>query len=467
MCLTIVLVATASASVFAVRDAPSGDDWSIVVLACVVLIPLEAWGAVPALAAPPTRGGEPAVVVTLVLTNGLWVALGALLPIGLAGLTVGFGSTVGSLLARVPSLNTPLDRLALILGSSWLRAIEVMALVGLLHLIVGDSSPAGWLLVAGAVAITANLGWYLFDHALLDWARRERTPLPHVAAVARLVPVDLAMFLIPVLSYEAGGFAALCLAVVAATGLSLSQRRSIRHSVEIERRDRQREELLRSVLEVAAIQRDELARNLHDGPLQVLLAASLELSDEQVDAQRRARVVEQLTRAASDLRNTIRGIPTTTMEHGVREAISRRCEVARAVFSDVAFSFVAEPPLSDDIGVIAYQVIQEAIANAEKHSSGSSLTVSVRAKGPWITILVSDNGRGFDIEEPLDSTHLGLIAMRERTEYAGGRLEIESQVGAGTSVTISLPRRPVTASGVDVPVGQTLGRRNRSNSTTG
>ena len=98
-----------------------------------------------------------------------------------------------------------------------------------------------------------------------------------------------------------------------------------------------------------------------------------------------------------------------------------------------------EPP--SELRAILFRIAQEAIANARKHASATTIHVSIAGRQGGVRLLVTDDGQGFDvgvIESP-EPGHIGLPTMIERAQLAGGRCEIESEPGRGTSVSAWLP----------------------------
>jgi signal transduction histidine kinase len=87
-------------------------------------------------------------------------------------------------------------------------------------------------------------------------------------------------------------------------------------------------------------------------------------------------------------------------------------------------------------------VIRELATNAAKHSGASLLTVAVVREGEAIRTTVADDGRGLTLanrQEALAGGHIGLASCAERIEAAGGRMDVESGPGEGTTVTVELP----------------------------
>jgi len=80
---------------------------------------------------------------------------------------------------------------------------------------------------------------------------------------------------------------------------------------------------------------------------------------------------------------------------------------------------------------------QESLTNVVRHSNADKLVVSLRVINNEIVLSIADNGKGFDISRANKKT-LGLLGMKERATMLGGNLEIQSQAGKGTTVTISV-----------------------------
>jgi signal transduction histidine kinase len=94
-----------------------------------------------------------------------------------------------------------------------------------------------------------------------------------------------------------------------------------------------------------------------------------------------------------------------------------------------------------ELRVSLYRVVQEAVANARKHAGARHVSVRVRTAGDGVTVLVSDDGAGFDtggVETPVPG-HLGLATMIERAELIGGWCRVSSAADSGTTVECWLP----------------------------
>jgi signal transduction histidine kinase len=91
-----------------------------------------------------------------------------------------------------------------------------------------------------------------------------------------------------------------------------------------------------------------------------------------------------------------------------------------------------------------YRIVQEAVTNVRKHAQAKAATVTIEEREGGTFILVADDGVGFDASNGSPPGHLGLSAMREHAEIAGGRLSIRSRPGAGTSVEVWVPAQERT-----------------------
>jgi signal transduction histidine kinase len=85
----------------------------------------------------------------------------------------------------------------------------------------------------------------------------------------------------------------------------------------------------------------------------------------------------------------------------------------------------------------AYRIAQEALHNALRHAAPSLVTVAVRAGEGSLVLEVTDDGRGFDAQAP--TRQFGLASMRERARTVGGRLNVRSTPGVGTTVRLEVP----------------------------
>ncbi|CAK0759820.1 hypothetical protein CCP3SC1_310001 [Gammaproteobacteria bacterium] len=89
-----------------------------------------------------------------------------------------------------------------------------------------------------------------------------------------------------------------------------------------------------------------------------------------------------------------------------------------------------------------YRIAQEALTNCTKHANARAIDINLADAGDWIVLTIADDGVGFDLDSlggAKSTTSLGLLTMRERTEFAGGNFHLESAPGQGTTVRVEIP----------------------------
>jgi signal transduction histidine kinase len=94
--------------------------------------------------------------------------------------------------------------------------------------------------------------------------------------------------------------------------------------------------------------------------------------------------------------------------------------------------------VSPDVEQSIYRIAQETLANIADHADASHLTVKLDRVDSQLILMISDVGKGFNFNESISARHLGIRGMRERAELIGGTLELKSQPGQGTMVTLSV-----------------------------
>jgi two-component system NarL family sensor kinase len=97
---------------------------------------------------------------------------------------------------------------------------------------------------------------------------------------------------------------------------------------------------------------------------------------------------------------------------------------------------------SQDSVRLVWRVAQEAVRNALRHADARRLTVEVGTAGELLTLDVSDDGQGFPAQQQSqpDNGGIGLRALRDLVREAGGRLQVRSATGSGTTVHLEVPR---------------------------
>lgn len=211
---------------------------------------------------------------------------------------------------------------------------------------------------------------------------------------------------------------------------------------------REKDRFFKLASEAQENERRRISRDLHDDSLQLLAAVLLQL-DGAINAQSAEKANAQMLRAKETISQT-------------SEAIRRYCEALRPRLLDtlglvasiewigrelernsgikVDFATEGESRLiRDDDRIHIFRVMQEAFYNIEKHSRATAVRVRWKFKQEDLEISVTDNGIGMWNFGPVPARSLGIQGMYERMELVGGKLEIESQPGFGTKVSLHIP----------------------------
>jgi signal transduction histidine kinase len=214
-------------------------------------------------------------------------------------------------------------------------------------------------------------------------------------------------------------------------------------------------ERLRHSIRASEQERRRWARELHDETLQDLGAMKMGLETARA-AGRSELLDESVERAVDQLDLTIRGLqslitelrPAALDELGLRPALEALVERTRATSgievelrADLAgISGPGQTQLDSEVATTVYRLVQESLTNAVKHADAELVSVEILETTADLTVTVRDNGSGFGPDDRA-AGGFGLIGMDERVSLAGGRLEIDSRPGQGTTVRAWLPAR--------------------------
>ncbi len=216
-------------------------------------------------------------------------------------------------------------------------------------------------------------------------------------------------------------------------------------------------ELLSGLVAAEEGTRGQLAAELHDTVAQSLATARRLLADD--PSPRALHAVTPLVEEAEDaLRATMtRARPPALRDGDLAVAVSRfRDDLELRYGLRVTLEWpVAAYPLPLATAVTIYRFFQEALINVVKHADVDEAVASLTIDGRYVTAVVRDNGPGFDMaRQPVAGAggrHVGLGLLRERARLAGGSVDVMSAPGAGTMLSLRLPRPDASAPEVAAP----------------
>jgi signal transduction histidine kinase len=241
----------------------------------------------------------------------------------------------------------------------------------------------------------------------------------------------------------------LALSAAAAAGLAWGAHR-VRLRI-VERHEGEIMALNERLMKAQEQERTRIAGELHDGVMQEMLAATMMLGTAKRgmpdDANGKAtidKVQQKLIQVGTDLRQLSHDLhPPMLQQAGLPAAVRAYCEEF-SVGCGIPVSCDADDAaeeLSRGAALALFRILQEALGNAAKHAQATHIAVRLtRARGA-VTLVVADNGLGFDRDQPGNSRGLGLITIRERAGQLNGTFDFETAPGRGTTIRVVIPFR--------------------------
>lgn len=228
----------------------------------------------------------------------------------------------------------------------------------------------------------------------------------------------------------------------------------------LQRGSAERERLLANAIAASTHERQRIAADLHDGVVQDLAGVAFGLAPLAAQEQRRGNDddAQVLRNATATLRQGVRELRTLLLEihppnleaAGLRVALSDLLSPLEAqgisttldVDTETRIRKGGRPTNQAASDALVYRVAREAIRNAQRHANPSAVTLSVRHDGDATLLTVTDDGAGFTPEERQrrgEEGHVGLTLLTDVVTQANGVLDVRSNPGTGTTVTLKLP----------------------------
>lgn len=196
-------------------------------------------------------------------------------------------------------------------------------------------------------------------------------------------------------------------------------------------------------------ERERLARDLHDSVTQSIYSLTLfsEAGQRVMKAGNSGRVTEYLEQLGETARQALKEMrlllyelrPVVLEQEGLIGALRRRLDAVEkragiSVRYDVTEPIVLPPSTEECL----YRIAQEALNNSLKYSGADLVSVCILLDSYEVTVEISDNGIGFNMDEALISGGMGLMNMRERAHKLNGKIIIRSDPGEGTTITVTV-----------------------------
>jgi signal transduction histidine kinase len=217
----------------------------------------------------------------------------------------------------------------------------------------------------------------------------------------------------------------------------------------LQRTQAEREALLVRAVEASDDERRRIAADLHDGPVQDLAGISYSLSAAaQTGASPATRsTLEQAAAGTRDAMRRLRSLlveihPPSLRASGLEAALADLLAPFRASGAEAELKVDASLGLDEEAERLVYRAAAEALRNVERHAQANRIAVSVERDEAGVQLVVADNGAGFapeDRERRREEGHVGLSLLEELAARAGGRLDVRSAPGEGTTFELELP----------------------------
>lgn len=200
-------------------------------------------------------------------------------------------------------------------------------------------------------------------------------------------------------------------------------------------------------------ERVRLAREVHDGPAQVLANSLMILEScyslaQQSNIEKLLLMLDRMRDSTREGLHEVRRFiadlrPGGLEEHGLAAALNEYTRSYNNAY-DARVTIEAEPlpRLPREVEIVLYRIVQEALQNAHKYARGAHVTIRLARQGGRLHLTIRDDGPGFDPHEVArraGRSNWGLTSMRERAELIGARFSVASSLGHGTEVTVILP----------------------------
>ncbi|NET34425.1 MAG: sensor histidine kinase [Cyanothece sp. SIO1E1] len=200
-------------------------------------------------------------------------------------------------------------------------------------------------------------------------------------------------------------------------------------------------------------ERNRIAREIHDSVGHSLTAQSIQLENVAMllpqdieQATQHLQQARQLGKVAlGDVRQSVAALRTHPLKgQSLKVALTKLIQEFNQTNSTEFETHIdLSTPLSPEVNMALYRVVQEALTNISKHSHATRVHLALQQSATKVQLLLDDNGQGFN--PSANSTGFGLRGMRERVEALGGTFHLSSQPGQGCQIQVEIPRPEKTS----------------------
>lgn len=200
-------------------------------------------------------------------------------------------------------------------------------------------------------------------------------------------------------------------------------------------------------------ERARLAREFHDELGQVLTTARmhLQLLERSLPAESSAArdaahnietMIAEAYRSVKAIASDLRPAALNLGLAAAVEWVAARILGPAGIHYRISFAAAADR-LDDDYAIALFRIVQESLSNIVRHAAAHRVHITLSHEAGEMRLLVEDDGKGFDAARVDHATHFGLLGISERVTSLGGALEIDSNPGDGTRISVTLPQVPL------------------------
>lgn len=210
-------------------------------------------------------------------------------------------------------------------------------------------------------------------------------------------------------------------------------------------------DLLAHQLALREAERKRISKEIHDSLGQNLLALRMDMVmlQEHTDGENRAlqrwvgTALENVDETLRTVKGLIADLRPPFLELGLVDTVStelRKFTRSSGILTQLAVEEgLAALPLDEDLVLATYRALQECLNNVSRHARATRIHVALMLDGDMLSMVVSDNGVGFDGRAPRKPDCYGLLSLEEHVAWRGGSLDVDTEESAGTNITVSLP----------------------------
>ena len=194
-------------------------------------------------------------------------------------------------------------------------------------------------------------------------------------------------------------------------------------------------------------ERKRIAKELHDGLGVLLSTAKMQFTTIKDKSPENKSVIEKATKLLDQATGDVRKIshnmmPGLLTRFGLYEAAE---ELIDQLIEKEGLSATCEilgdtKRLPENTEIMLYRIIQEMVNNALKHAEATMISLKVEILPDLLKIQFSDDGKGFNVEEKVDSKSIGLASIQSRVNFLSGQVVINSKLDVGTTYSIQVPK---------------------------